>query len=357
MTRRVLHLASPQAMRSLTTALHGSSRELAAEFVQHVAIVGRSAASAPVEIAGCTVSRVTARGALDPLAAWRLRQTCREFAPDVVHVWEDVPALVMLLSGGAAATRLVVDVAAVLRTTAGSDLPRWRNAAARQLAKRADAIVTPNLTWRAAAQTLGLTRPTWHVIPSPISPPTQPLSRAQLRHALAIPADAAVVAALGPLIPALDLKEILWAFDLFVTLRPGAHLIVLGTGPLQASLQDFAAGQPSAAAMHFVTGPESLGAGPQATPSDVLAACDQLWSAQRTLSPPAGVLDALAAGIPVLALDQPSTRELLPAEALAPSGDRIPWATAAVRQLKQPIAPVSPPAPPSSTSSLAELYR
>lgn len=65
---------------------------------------------------------------------------------------------------------------------------------------------------------------------------------------------------------------------------------------------------------------------------------------------PNAVLEALAAGVPVLASDLPEHREILPAELLLPAGDAAAWAARLVRLARRPEAELPPLAAAGATA-------
>ena len=98
------------------------------------------------------------------------------------------------------------------------------------------------------------------------------------------------------------LKEIIWAYDLLHVIRPDVHLILVGTGSQQAELMAFAKNMASARAIHFLDFRWDT--------TSVWRQCACAWQMSDREGCSNGVLEALAAGVPVVAADIPGNREL-----------------------------------------------
>jgi glycosyltransferase involved in cell wall biosynthesis len=122
------------------------------------------------------------------------------------------------------------------------------------------------------------------------------LDRFAARQALALPADATVVAYLGQLIPHKGIGTLLDAFASAASRSGDLHLVMAGSAPAHvlANLERRVARHAAHDRIHLL--------GPQAAPEPLLAACD--IAAVPSLSPdplPRAVLEAMAAGRPVVA--------------------------------------------------------
>lgn len=102
-----------------------------------------------------------------------------------------------------------------------------------------------------------------------------------------------------------------------------AQLTLFGSGPLESYLKQLAEEIGVIERTHFA------GWKP---PREIWPEVDLLLFPSTHEGAPNAVLEALAAGVPVLASDTPEHREILPAEDLLPSGNIPAW-THAVRRL------------------------
>jgi glycosyltransferase involved in cell wall biosynthesis len=102
-------------------------------------------------------------------------------------------------------------------------------------------------------------------------------------------------------------KDAIWAADLLKVIRDDAHLLIFGEGPHRDRLVLFRQQVEIADKVHFL--------GQRGDLQEFLPNLDQFWSTRRRPGMPQAVLEAMAAGVPVVASDVPGTRELIEHEA------------------------------------------
>lgn len=129
----------------------------------------------------------------------------------------------------------------------------------------------------------------------------RPLDRSECRSALGLPDSAAVLAAVGALIPR---KGQSFAIDALPAL-PGAILLLAGTGPDEAALRARAVKLGVAERVRF------LGAVPHADLPRVLGAADVFVLPTASEGLANAWVEALACGVPVVTTPIPGARELL----------------------------------------------
>jgi glycosyltransferase involved in cell wall biosynthesis len=129
--------------------------------------------------------------------------------------------------------------------------------------------------------------------------PTQPAARA----ALGLPPSAFVALYVGRLGPEKNLPLLLEAFQVAHRQAPETVLAVVGGGPLEADLRRQAGRLGLESAVRF------LGRRPNDLIPGVMASTDAFVTASVTEGHPITVIEALAAGLPVVALDVPGIRE------------------------------------------------
>lgn len=120
-----------------------------------------------------------------------------------------------------------------------------------------------------------------------------PSDRDAIRSALGIPKDAPVLGTVGRLNEVKRQDRLIRAFSKASGVILGAHLLLVGDGPLIDDLRDLAAGLGLADRVHFV--------GYQLHPEKYLATMDLFALTSRSEGMPLAVLEAWAAGIPVIA--------------------------------------------------------
>jgi len=138
------------------------------------------------------------------------------------------------------------------------------------------------------------------VIPNAVHPPARTLPPGAVRASLGIAADAPVVGAVARLASQKRLDRLL---DVLARLPAEAHCILAGDGPCGAALREQAAALGIGGRVHFLGYRDGVG--------DVLAALDvfAVTSEQEGMSN--AMLEALAAGVPVVSTPVSGTDEVL----------------------------------------------
>ena len=117
------------------------------------------------------------------------------------------------------------------------------------------------------------------------------------------PADAVVVATLGRLAPEKSVDLVVDAFAEVATGEPGIHLLMIGGGPSEASLRERAA-QPDLAGRVHLTGLR-----PRSEALSLAKGADLFLGASRTETQGLVLAEALAVGLPVVALAGPGVSD------------------------------------------------
>jgi glycosyltransferase involved in cell wall biosynthesis len=123
-------------------------------------------------------------------------------------------------------------------------------------------------------------------------------------------------------------KDAIWAADLLKVIRRDVHLLVIGDGPQRERLLHFRRQCRIDDKVHFL--------GERGDVPRLLPHFDLLWSTSGYEGQSNVILEAMAAGVPVVATDIPGTRELVSPGAtgyLVPVGDRAAFAKYAERLL------------------------
>ncbi len=107
----------------------------------------------------------------------------------------------------------------------------------------------------------------------------------------------------GRLWPQKRVKDAIWAADLLKVIRDDVHLLVVGDGPQRDRLRRFRDQVDIRSKVHFLGHRDDV--------SRLLPHFDVLWSTSGYEGQSNAILEAMAAGVPVVATDIPGTRELV----------------------------------------------
>lgn len=127
----------------------------------------------------------------------------------------------------------------------------------------------------------------------------------RLRSASGIPSDAFVVGHVGRLAPEKNLEYLTEAVKQFLTSHASAHFLVVGCGETMAHIQDTLTGAGLGTRIHLV------GALTGAELADAYAAMDVFAFSSHSETQGLVLVEAMAAGIPVVALDAPGARDVV----------------------------------------------
>ncbi len=126
-----------------------------------------------------------------------------------------------------------------------------------------------------------------------------------VRERLGIPEDAFVVGHMGRLAPEKNLEFLAQAVADFVSSHSKAHFLVIGTGPSEGAMRAIFARTGITTRLHIA------GILQQQPLADALHAMDVFTFASQSETQGMVLTEAMAAGLPVVALDAPGAREVL----------------------------------------------
>lgn len=238
---------------------------------------------------GCETIPVPMRGDLDVLSIARLARGLRTFRPDLVCA-----SIERAVRIGGAAARLAGVRAVVERR--GLILPVRRSLAHRVTYTRLVGHVIANC--RAIANSLiegGLVPESMvSVIPNGIDPGrVLKGGGAAVRHEFAIPDDAPLISVVGRLVADKGHRYAIRAFARVVRDHPGARLLIVGSGGLRAELVEMARRTAPAGTVIL--------AGQRGDVPGILDASDVLLVTSLREGMPHVVLEAMVAGVPIVA--------------------------------------------------------
>jgi len=319
-------LAASGTTRQLALLAAGLPRN---EFEIHVAAIdGASSADSAFKKLGVETFVAGRRWPIDLIAFGRLHRHLKELRPTLVHTWLFPANTYGRLAALAAGVRRVV--------AAERHIDTWKLphelAIDRWLATRSGKVVANSVAVRDFCVKRGLPAERITVIPAGIAvPPVATVSRRDLLSQLALPADSKLIAYVGSLTVRKRIKELIWAADQLKAVGTTAHLLVIGDGPLRWRFERYTRQNSVADRVHFL--------GLRTDAREWLPHVDVFWQASTTDGQSSAILEAMAAGIPVVAADAPGNRELvIPGETgyLVPYGQRAGFARHTLPLLEDP---------------------
>jgi glycosyltransferase involved in cell wall biosynthesis len=268
---------------SVVAGLSGSGHAMAV-----AAAPGPWTAELPSGVESFSLPRIERRPHRTVAGAWQLGKAIKTFGPDVVHAHN--PGMAVLT---ALATRRGGKVPAIVsfHGVPEADYP----AAARVLRGARLPVVACGPGVAAALHEQGV-----DVMATVVNGISLPAPRAADRSSLGIADDSTLVVAVGRLV---EQKDHATAISAMAALPTSVVLMIVGAGPLEAGLR--------AQAESIGVGDRVVLAGARPDARSILAAADVALLPSRWEGLPLVGLEALAAGVPLVATAARGTRELL----------------------------------------------
>jgi glycosyltransferase involved in cell wall biosynthesis len=287
------------AEKQLTLLATGLARD---QFDVHVAVLTHTGPyEETLRAAGIPVTVIGKRWKIDPLAYSRLRRLMKQLRPDIVHTW---------LFAANAYGRQAARSADIKHIVAGERcVDPWKSPVLlsidRVLARYTERIVTNSSGVKEFYVSKGLPAAKFEVIPNGIAPfvPAQQVPRGDLLKELGLPSEARLLGAIGRLWPQKRVKDLIWAADLLKSARDGVHLLIIGDGPLRPSLERYRDQSQIQDQVHFL--------GERKDVARLLPHLSALWLASEYEGQSNAIMEAMSAGVPVIATDIPGNRDLV----------------------------------------------
>lgn len=270
-------------------------------FEPHVVLLTRDGPyRQELEQAGIPVTLIGKRFKFDFGSFFRLVRFLKEQKFDLVHTW---------IFAANSYGRLAAQWAKVPCIVAGErcvdEWKRWWHFAIdRQLARRTNKIVTNSSGVVEFGAAHGISRSLFEVIPNAIPPlKVDETARHEIRRQLGLPPESILIGAVGRLWPQKGLKDLLWGLELIRVVRDDAHFVIVGDGPERQRLEYYRDQIGVGNRVRFV--------GHQDGATRWIQAFDLLWNGSRYEGQSNAILEAMQAGVPVLATDIAGNRDLI----------------------------------------------
>ncbi len=254
--------------------------------------------------AGVDVALIRKKFKLDPTALWRLRSWFRTWQPDVVHTW-----LFAANSFGRVAARMSgVPVIIASERCVDPWKRGWHFLIDRRLEKCTQAITTNSEGVRDFYVDHGIPAKKFVIIPNGIestivneSRPT--INRVTAMKRLEVAENRKLILAVGRLWPQKRIRDLIWAGELMGTLRQDTTLVIIGDGPQRDEMLRH---------RDAVSRPEFVRfAGARDDVQQLLPHADAFWIASEYEGQSNAVIEAMLAGVPVIASNIPGNRDLV----------------------------------------------
>lgn len=325
--RKILHIIATLdragAEKSLATLAMHLPRD---EFEVHVCAITRGG---PYEVelhqAGVPTRVIGKRHKYDLPGYIELKRHIKRLRPDLVQTW--------MFTANAYGRRAAL-AAGVKRIVASEQCAdpwkrRLQLGLDRRLAKRTAAIVANAGGVKDFYVGHGIPADKFRVIHGGVQPHLpSPITKEALLAKLGLPPNVQLIGTVGRLWPQKNLRDAIWVSDLLKVARDGIHTLIIGDGPERDALQKYRDQCEIRDRVHFLGHREDV---PQ-----LIEHFDLLLTTSAYEGLPNSVLEAMAAGVPVVASDIPGHRELVfegETGYRTPVGDRGEFARAANRIL------------------------
>ena len=245
------------------------------------------------------------RQKLDLRALSLLRRIIREHRPDIVHTWLFAANAYGRWAAGKTSPPKVI----VSERCVDTWKSRWQLWIDRRQFRRTDHLVGNSQSVAEYYRGLGFPAERMSVIPNGIALPALPTGaereslKQSLLNELQLPPETRFVAYVGRLAPQKRLRDLIWGFELLRQVVPSLKFVIVGDGPDRFDLEKYS--------RDMRVDDDILFLGHRDDVSKLWPAFSLFWLASDYEGQSNSVMEAMAAGVPVLVSDIPPNRELV----------------------------------------------
>jgi glycosyltransferase involved in cell wall biosynthesis len=250
--------------------------------------------------AGLRLTSLNKRMKFDPLTLWRLRSLLKAEKPDLLHSWIFAAnAYGRLVAGNHETPKVIVSERCV-----DSWKSPWQLWLDQKQIARTTRLVGNSQSVAEFYRALGVPGEKLVVIPNGVELPNgPPLDRDRALAEFAIPPGSRVVGFVGRLARQKRINDIVWAMQILKQLTDRVYLMLIGDGPERNSLSELARHMECDHLVRFV--------GHRDDAARLIGLFNVFWLASDFEGMSNSIMEAMAAGVPVVASDIPPNRELV----------------------------------------------
>jgi glycosyltransferase involved in cell wall biosynthesis len=257
---------------------------------------------------------ISKRWKFDPKTFWELKQLVDRLKPNLVHSWmstDNVYAMAAAKASGV--TRFVAGYCHIdpFKSFPSIVIDRY-------IGKQSVQLMANSTGVRAFYIQKGLPTEKFQVIPNAVEPSRPSLTtRRQLLDELGLPEKSRLIGLVTSLTSRHRVKDAIWAADLLKVVRKDVHLLIIGDGPHRDEIRRFRDQVRISDFVHFLGWRNDL--------TRMMPHFDLLWSPSPFEDQSNAILEAMSAGVVVVAADAPCSRDLVVHQDtgfLVPIGDR-----------------------------------
>lgn len=273
------------------------------QFDVHVIALTRGGPlAAEITAADVPLAIIGKRSRFDPSSFWRLRRELVRLQPQILHTWLFAANSYGRLCAGVIPRAKIVVSERCVDTWKAS----WQLWLDRQLIARTDRLVGNSPAVVDFYRELGVPSDRLTCIPNGIDvaePVSHRADRAELLQELNLPPDAFVAGFIGRLARQKRVQDLIWAVETLRQIRSRLHLVLIGDGPDREQLEDFTRSIHCTEHVRFLGHRDDAGR--------FLSAFNVFCLASSFEGMSNSVMEAMAAGLPVIASDIAPNRELV----------------------------------------------
>jgi glycosyltransferase involved in cell wall biosynthesis len=268
--------------------------------VRTVALTRGGPYEQPIREAGIPLDILHKRWKLDPATLWKLRRIVRSWKPDILHSWLFAAnASVRLVAGRKNLPKVIVSERCVDTWKSG-----WQLALDRRQIRRTTRMIANSNSVAEFYVEHGFPPEGIVVIPNGVEAAgPNACEREKILAELDIPAGSRIVGSVGRLARQKRVCDLVWAMQLLRQLTDRVYFVVVGDGPERYRAERLARHMGCDHLMRFV--------GHRSDASRFFASMDVFWLGSDFEGMSNSVMEAMAAGVPVVATNIPPNRELV----------------------------------------------